>query len=402
MFDALLDGTSGPAPRLPLASALGLAWALAACSGTDSPADSNAAGTGASGGSAGASATGGVGASAGAATGGRGGSGTAGSGGSSGGAGGVSGTGASSGSGASAGKGAGAAGESAGQSGSGGAGALGGAPPMGGRGGTSDGGRGGMGGGAGGAAGTGNTTGCTRDLLKSTIDAFFTALAAHDPATLPLADPVKFTENGDVLEPGASGLWTTAGAVKYTQSALDTTVCTSATQAVVPDGNTDIPIALRLKLVDQKLTEMELIAVRQGDYSVASNTGALAALDDTVHWEDPVEAGERNSRDELVAWMDKYFREFPSGVCNTTSNCKRLENGGGNYSCSAGASCVNGAPMGNPMLDPRLILGDEETGIGVGFTLFQGMYADMHMFKMYGDQVHAVSATLSSATKSGW
>jgi len=273
---------------------------------------------------------------------------------------------------------------------------------MGGMGGTPEGGRGGVSGGASGAAGTGTTTGCTRDLLTNTIGAFFTALAAHDPATLPLADAVKFTENGAVLELGASGLWTTAGPVKYTQSALDTTVCTSATQAVVPDGNTDIPIAVRLTLVEQKLTEIELIAVRQGDYSVASNTGALAALDNTIHWEDPVDAGERNSRDELVAWMDKYFREFPSGVCNTTSDCKRLENGGGNYTCGSMTSCVNGPPMGDPMLDPRLILGDEETGIGVGFTLFQGMYTDMHMFKMYGDQVHAVSATLSSATTSGW
>jgi len=251
-------------------------------------------------------------------------------------------------------------------------------------------------------AGTGNATGCTRELLRSTIDAFFTALAAHEPSTLPLADSVKFTENGDVLELGASGLWTTAGAVKYTQSALDTTACTSASHGVVPDGSTDVPIALRLKLVNQKLTEIELIVARQGDYSVASNTAALAASDDTVHWEDAVDAGERNSRDELVAWMDKYYAEFPSGVCNTTSDCKRLENGGGNYSCGAGASCVNGAPMGEPMLDSRLILGDEETGIGVGFTMFQGMYTDMHMFKMYGDQVHAVHAILSSASQSGW
>jgi hypothetical protein len=34
--------------------------------------------------------------------------------------------------------------------------------------------------------------------------------------------------------------------------------------------------------------------------------------------------------------------------------------------------------------------------------MFQGMYTDMHLFKMYGDQVHGVSALLGSAGNSGW
>ena len=49
----------------------------------------------------------------------------------------------------------------------------------------------------------------------------------------------------------------TAGAVKYSQSALDVEACSSATHAVVPEGNMDIPVALRLKLQNQKITEIE-------------------------------------------------------------------------------------------------------------------------------------------------
>ncbi|MET0791721.1 MAG: hypothetical protein ABW061_09395 [Polyangiaceae bacterium] len=177
--------------------------------------------------------------------------------------------------------------------------------------------------GAAGAAGTagagGGTAGCTRQLLKSTIDAYFKALAAHDASTLPLADNLKFTENGKASKPAEAALWKTAGALKYAHSALDTDTCMSATEAVVPDGTTDVPIALRLKLQNQKLTEIETIVVRKGDYSVASNTAALIASNDTVKWEETVPTDKRNTRAEVTGWMEKYYKQFPNGVCNTTT-----------------------------------------------------------------------------------
>jgi hypothetical protein len=158
---------------------------------------------------------------------------------------------------------------------------------------------------------------------------------------------------------------------------------------------------------NQKITEIETIAVRPGDYRVsgqafASDTGALAASRDTVHWQDPVSANQRNTRQDLASWMDKYFRLFPRGVCNTVSSCKRLENGGGSFSCSAGAGCDPGPPgSGTPALNPRLILVDVDSGLGVGFTIFMGN-TDMHMFKMFGSEVYGVSAILGAASSSGW
>lgn len=252
-------------------------------------------------------------------------------------------------------------------------------------------------------AGTGGASGCTRESLKATIDAYFEALAAHSAASLPLADNVKFTENGKVLTIGQDGLWKTAGPLKYAHSALDPEGCNAASEAVVPDGGKDIPYALRLKLQNGKLTQVETIAARAGDYSVASNTSAIIASASSVKWEEPVPAAERNTREEMTAWMDKYFRIFPNGVCNTVSTCKRLENGGGNYACSAGGSCTAGPPgSGKPAIPSHIIFADVETGIGVGFALFLGSNADMHMFKMVGGQVHAVHTVLAAATSTGW
>ena len=260
--------------------------------------------------------------------------------------------------------------------------------------------------GAGGAmvtagAGGGSTGGCTRELLKATLDSYFKALATHDPSTLPLADDLKFTENGKVSKPADAPLWKTAGTLKYVHSALDTETCMSASEAVVPDGTKDIPVAVRIKLVNQKITEIETIAARAGDYTgVTSNTTALAASNDTIKWEEPVAADKRNTRAELTGWMTKYFKQFPAGVCNTTSTCKRIENGGGNFVCGEGASCA--ASSSSTVLNPRLVIADVETGLGVGFTLFTGGHPDMHMFKMYGGQVYAVSAILSKGDSTGW
>lgn len=264
-------------------------------------------------------------------------------------------------------------------------------------------GSGGGGGSSNADSGGGGASGCTREFLKATLDSYFKALAAHSAATLPLADNAKFTENGKVLTIGQEGLWKTAGTLKYAHSALDTEGCNVASQAVVPDGSKDIPFALRLKLQNQKITEVETIAVRSGDYSIASNTEAMIASATSVKWEEPVAANQRNTRDEMIAWMDKYFRIFPNGVCNTASTCKRLENGGGSFNCNAGASCNAGPPgSGKPAIASHAIFADVETGIGVGLAHFQGSYADMHMFKMVGGQVYAVHAVLASAASTGW
>jgi hypothetical protein len=241
--------------------------------------------------------------------------------------------------------------------------------------------------------------------LKSTVDAYFTALAAHAPAMLPLADDVKFTENGKVAKLGETELWKNAGALKHAHSALDTETCQAASQAVVPDGAMDIPLALRIKLQNQKVTEVETIAVRPGDYTALgspfpSNTAALAASAMTVKWEEPVAAAQRNTRAEIIGWIDKYFRMFPRGVCSTASSCKRIENGGGNFNCTLGASCASGQPgPSDNAMEPRALMADVETGVGVGFTMFMGN-TDMHMIMLRGGEVRAVHTILSGADSS--
>ena len=264
----------------------------------------------------------------------------------------------------------------------------------------------------GGAPGSGGASSveCTRDYLDRILDAYLGSLAKHEPSALPLATNVKFTENAQAGQIGTTDFWKTAGETKYSQRALDTTACSVAAQAVIPEGSTDRPVGLRIKVVGGKITEVETIVVRPGDYSasfaVASNPGAIISIAPDIGWHDEVPRDKRATRQQLTSWVDKYFRAFPSGVCNVTSACKRLENGGGNFSCGTGASCSTSTPTTGGEFVPRVIVVDEVRGIAAGFTIFDYQttgHLDMHMIKMLGGQVHAVHAILRNTNgQSGW
>ena len=280
-------------------------------------------------------------------------------------------------------------------------------------GGVQNGGAGGAAGGApGGASGSGGapSTECTRALLDGLLDDYFVALAAGDPSGLPLAADVKFTENAEESEVGATDFWMNAGETKYSQRALDTEQCSVAAEAVIPENGMDLPVALRIKVEAGEISEIETIVVRPGDYTasfaVDSDPDAIIAIADDIGWEDEVPAADRATRQQLTSWIDKYFRAFPSGVCNVTGDCRRLENGGGNFSCGTGASCSTSTPTTGGEFIPRVIIVDELRGIAAGFTIFDFQttgHLDMHMVKMSGGQVHAVHAILRDTNgESGW
>ena len=66
-------------------------------------------------------------------------------------------------------------------------------------------------------------SGCTREVLKGSIDKYFAALEAHDPSGLPLASNVKYTENGVEL-PIGKGFLQTAGKILLRRDLIDDVV----------------------------------------------------------------------------------------------------------------------------------------------------------------------------------
>lgn len=242
---------------------------------------------------------------------------------------------------------------------------------------------------------------CEREFLKSTVDNYFKALAAHDPKTVAIAKKVKFTEDGIELKVG-EGFWKTAGAVEFSRSALDSETCGTVTQALVEENGRTIIVGVRLKLDDKKqISEIEHIIAREQEFAFRPE-GVL--LPEYVNWETPLPKTERSSRAAMVAGANDYFDMFVKDAdVNSpfSSTCHRWENGTHttrNGNCSP-------RDTGLVIIHPhrRVPVVDRETGVAVAFVFFAGSLPDMHMFKFRNGYIEFAQAVIGPRAESiGW
>lgn len=149
---------------------------------------------------------------------------------------------------------------------------------------------------------------CDRTCLKAMADRYFTALAAHDPSMLPLAPDVQYTETGRVLRLG-EGIWRTAsGLPNYRLDLFDPETGGIGVHAVVPTGRLRTIMALRLRVEDNRITEVETILIPEDTRIVGAAPGNLTAP--SQYWTRHLRPAEQNSRYELLAAADGYFRAF--------------------------------------------------------------------------------------------
>jgi hypothetical protein len=244
-------------------------------------------------------------------------------------------------------------------------------------------------------------TACTRENLKSITDQFFTALEAHKPSSLPLASDVRYTENG-IEVPIGEGVWETAGKTTFKRGMVDVQKCGTHIQAVIEEDGKPILYGVRLKVDNEKISEIEAIVVR-GE-QVLDVPAILATKDQD--WEVILPPEQRSSRLAMMAAADDYFELFVKEKKRQVSDlaysgfCDRWENGaittkGGEFqgvvlpshSCSPEGFADMTETHG-----PRRFLVDEETGVVVAYVLFNGVWPDFHMFKMNNGRVVWIQA----------
>ncbi len=149
------------------------------------------------------------------------------------------------------------------------------------------------------------TPSCDRECLKGFSELYFAALAKHDPSGLPVTASVKFTENGRMLTLG-DGFWKTAGKAGYRLEIFDPQTGGIGVETVVQEKGQPVACLLRLKIVDHKIAEVESILARKADAGAVfapENMMTPPPLYTRVLW-----PAERNSRLELMAATDAYFR----------------------------------------------------------------------------------------------
>jgi hypothetical protein len=181
------------------------------------------------------------------------------------------------------------------------------------------------------AAGARGTGSCDEACLKGFMDTYLNALDKHDPSLVPTASHYRYTENGAQI-PLGDALWVTFNSFgKYRHDVADPQTGGIATYVSLME-NHEFPfpdlLAVRLKIVDRKITEIETVVDRHA--RAAQN---LPPQDPS--WMEIMERVEaqstRVSRETLKQGALAYMRAiaFHDGsLAPFARSCIRLENGG--------------------------------------------------------------------------
>lgn len=175
---------------------------------------------------------------------------------------------------------------------------------------------------------------CDRACLNGFVDQYMSAVAAHDPSKLPHAANIRYTENNVEMKLG-EGLWQTSDGWGTYKVYVDDPQTGQVGFLGVSNEDTHLSVfAARLKVVDHKVTEIEVIVARQdrpGPQGAGPLAGGPENLKDKPLFSQDEPAGERVSRDKLIALADGYFSTIQqnTGKLFTTfdPDCQRMENG---------------------------------------------------------------------------
>ncbi|MGH9594812.1 MAG: hypothetical protein ACRD5L_17105, partial [Bryobacteraceae bacterium] len=168
---------------------------------------------------------------------------------------------------------------------------------------------------------------CDRACLEGFVDQYMDALIAHDPAKLPVTPRMKMTENGQRLEPG-DGFWRTATAKgTYRLFVDDPQTGQVAFIGTMREANIPVVAAIRLKIQNRQVSEIETFVIRNMD---AANKLDMMAKPNPVFLE-AISTAQRASRNDLIKIANLYFsgleKNDGKGNYPFTDDCNRIENG---------------------------------------------------------------------------
>ena len=261
---------------------------------------------------------------------------------------------------------------------------------------------------------------CGRECLRGFITQYLDAMISHDPKAIPTAPTARFTEDTKTLSLG-EGLWKGASKIRpYRQDFLDVREGIAASHVVVEENGTPVMLALRLKIQNENITEIETMVTRSKAegalFDIDKLTTPRAAMNVVP---DP---SQLMSRAELIRIAEIYAAGLKVGGNFDAVNAPfapdayRIENGTitAGHGARAGSENIRTQRiMAHPDITYRIAAVDEEMGIallrldfgntksygpGNALTLFEA-------FKIYGGQIHAVEAFMDimpENTPSGW
>jgi hypothetical protein len=248
---------------------------------------------------------------------------------------------------------------------------------------------------------------CDRTCLESFVNQYLDALLAHNVFGLPLAPKVKFSENDQLLDLG-DGMWNvTTGIGPYKIYVADPQSGQVGFLGTVRENDRPVALALRLKIENRKISEIETIVQSGGSGPPPGGRGgaatkappppptgpaALELMTPDPVFSETVARLQRVSRDALVKAANSYFDALEKGDAAASSfdpQCNRLENG-------APASCgdqINSKTLSyiQTVYPRRFPVVDEERQLVFGFFMYQ-IPGDLLSVESPGHGTHRFSA----------
>jgi hypothetical protein len=252
---------------------------------------------------------------------------------------------------------------------------------------------------------------CDRECLRSTMTTFLYALVEHDAGKIPVAPAARITEDGIEKPLERLTLLNTVTRLRgYRQDILDERAGMAGAHVVVEEAGAPVLLVVRLKVADEKITEIETVATRSRAEGLIFNIDGLSAPSEVMnHAPRPEQLA---SREEAIAAALHYpkglneAKTFAAVGAPFAPNAYRYENGQvmAGPKCTFAPGCQNIATQSLAIFErlgdvhTRVIGVDERLGI-VWLRMAWGVRQEggdqltvWEMFKVYDGQIHAVEA----------
>ena len=255
------------------------------------------------------------------------------------------------------------------------------------------------------------TAACDRECLRGKVTQLLDALVKHDVGGLPVAGTLRVTEDAVEKPLKSVGLVTTVTRLRgYRQDIIDERACVAGAHVVVEESGAPVMLVVRVKVVADRLTEIELVATRNSKEGLIFNIDGLSAPSAVTNYAPRPE--QLATRDDAVKAALKYpeglsaAKTFAAVNAPFAPNAYRFENGQlmAGPDCKFAPGCQNISTqslaiferLGDPQT--RVIAVDERMGI-VWLRMAWGVQKEggdqltvWETFKVYDGQIHAVEA----------
>jgi hypothetical protein len=254
-------------------------------------------------------------------------------------------------------------------------------------------------------------TTCDRECLRGKVTQVLYAFLKHDVSGLPVASTIRVTEDAVEKPLARVGLVNSVTRLRgFRQDIIDERAGVAGADVMVEEAGAPVMLVVRLKVVADKLTEIELVATHNIAEGLNFNVDGLSAPSEVMNYAPRPE--QLSTRDDAI----KAALHYPAGLnaaktfadvnAPFAADAYRLENGAvmAGPDCKFAPGCQNISTQSLAIFNrlgdvqTRVIAVDERMGI-VWLRMAWGVrerggdqLTVWETFKVYDGKIHAVEA----------